>query len=255
MRNRNFRSDKSGQVIVITALMVAMVLLSTAIYVIETEKNVPSATADANSVFSIYQQAAQNTLISALANFTMGGNPDVLAADLNKLETAIVSNSYQSMLQVNFTPLNEAPYQNGFYVSWGTNGQGISSACITCEITSTGTDSASNLECTVKVTSEVELSGSYLQLDDNSTEINLTVALSNEGLPALAGSLSFYFENANGTWVNVTAPSINDFGTGTYAISYTEQTDQLFFPLQVSVICQDQRGIEIMANATCTNSE
>ncbi len=104
MKKRSFRRDCSGQVIVITALLVALVLLSTAIYVIETEKGVPSAAADTNNIFPAYQQATRNTLISALANITNGGNPSILTVDLNQLCSAITSHSYQALLQANFTP-------------------------------------------------------------------------------------------------------------------------------------------------------
>lgn len=253
MNKRNLRHDNSGQVIVITALMVALVLLSTAIFVIETEKNVPTDVVDANSVLPAYQQAARNTLISALANITNGGSPDVLTTDLNELQSAIFSNSYQSILQISFTPLNEAPYQNGVCVSWGTSGQGISSAYITLEINSTAASTTSNLECSVNVTSEVNLSGNYIQLNSNRTQVSLTVNVQNEGAPALAQQFSFYIENANAGWAKVNSTSINDLGNGTYIVTFTEP-GQLGAPPMASVLCEDQRGILVEANATCTNT-
>jgi hypothetical protein len=240
---RNLRRDNSGQVIVITALMVALVLLSTAIFVIETEKDVPTDVVAANSVLPAYQQAARNTLISALANISNGGNPDVLTTDFKELESAITSNSYQSILQMSFTPI---------YLSYGANSQGISSACIMLELNSTGATSKFNFECLVNVTSEVNLSGRY-QLSDNSTQISLTVNLSNEGTPALARYQTFYVENATAAWSRVNSPTITDFGNGTYTVSFTAQTSQLSDPPAVSVLCQDQRGILVEANATCTN--
>ena len=251
MKSRNFRRSNSGQVIVITALMVALVLLSTAIFIIETEKDVPTDATDTTSIFSIYQEAARSTLISALANVTNGGSPSALTIDLNELKSAIASNSFQSILQTNFTPSTDAPYQNGMCISWGTNGLGISSACILAEIESTGTTSTSTSEYLVNVTSEVNLSGSSLQLD-NSTQVNLTVKMQNEGSPSLAQNLSFYYENAAETWTKVNSPIVNDFGSGTYSVSFTSETDQLFFPLHVAAVCQDQRGIVVAANATCT---
>jgi len=251
MKSRNFKRSNSGQVIVITALMVALVLLSTAIFIIETEKDVPTDAIDTTSILSTYQEAARNTLISALANVTNGGSSGALTTDLNELKSAIASNSYQSILQTNFTASTDAPYRNGICISWGSNGQGISSACILVEIASTGTTSASTSEYVVNVTSEMNLSGNSLQLD-NSTQVNLTVKIQNEGSPALAQNLSFYYENAAETWTKVNSPILNDFGSGTYAVSFTSETDQLFFPLHVSAVCQDQRGIVVAANATCT---
>ncbi|HMK95669.1 MAG TPA: hypothetical protein VK536_09765 [Candidatus Limnocylindrales bacterium] len=257
MKNRRLKRSSSGQVIVITALMVALVLLSTAIFVVETEKDVPTGGADANDVYSAYQQAARSTLISALANVTNGGNPAVLTADFNELDSLITSHSYQSILLMNFTPLNEAPYVNGVWISWGTNGQGISSAYVTLDFNSTGTSTTSSLECPVDITSQANLSGSCLQLNATLYQVNLTVNMLNEGKPALAQNFAFYYEDAAlsaGNWTQVTSPIITDFGNGTYAVSFDAQVQQPGDPLAVSMRCEDQRGILVCANVTCANS-
>jgi hypothetical protein len=257
MKNRNLKHDNSGQVIVITALMVALVLLSTAIFVIETEKDVPTSGTATNNVFLAYQQAARNTLISALADITNGSNPSILTADLNELDSLITSHSYQSILQMNFTLLNETPYKNGILI-WGTDGQGISSAYVTFTINSTGTSSTSSLEYAINVTSQANLSGSYLQLNGTLNQVNLTVNVLNEGKPALAQNFTFYYKDAASSTENltrVTSPSITDFGNGTYAVSFNAQTQQLGDPLLASMYCQDQRGILICANVTCNSLE
>jgi hypothetical protein len=255
MKNRNLRHDNSGQVIVITALMVALVLLSTAIFVIETEKDVPTVSPDTNNVFLAYQQAARSTLISALASITNGGNPSILTADLNELNSSITSHSYQSILQMNFTPLNETLYKNGILI-WGTDGQGISSAYVTFYFNSTEASATSSLEYAINVTSQVNLSGSYLQLNGTLNQVNLTVNVLNEGKPALAQNFTFYYKDAafsTENWTQVTSPSIRDFGNGTYAVSFDAQTQQPGDPLLASMHCLDQRGILIDANVTCTN--
>ena len=258
MKKRNLKRDNSGQVIVIAALMVALVLLSTAIFVIQTEKDVPTVSPDTNNIFSAYQQAARNTLISALASITNGSNPSILTADLNELDSTIASHSYQSILQMNFTLLNDTLYQNGIWIPKATNGQGISSAYVTFTINSTGTSSTSSLEYAVNVTSQANLSGSYLQLSGTLNQVNLTVNVLNEGKPALAQNFTFYYKDAAssiGNWIQVTSPSIMDFGNGTYTVSFNAQTQQPGDPLLASVRCQDQRGIVIDANVTCTNFE
>ena len=256
MKNRSLRRDSSGQVIVITALLVAMVLLSTAIYVIETEKDVPTVGADTNNVFLSYEQGARSTLISALANITNGGNPDVLAADLNMLDSAVTSQSYQSIMQMVFTPLSQAPYQNGIWVSWGTNGEGTSSAIVTLSLNSTGASSISSSECTLTVTSQVNLSVNSIQVNGTSNQVNLRVEVQNEGKPALAQSFKFYYEDAMsaGNWTQVTSPSLTDYGDGTYTVTFDAQTLQPGDPLVASVLCQDQRGILVCSNVTCTNA-
>ncbi|MGD0645972.1 MAG: hypothetical protein ABSA75_13785 [Candidatus Bathyarchaeia archaeon] len=257
MKKHNLKHNSSGQVIIITALLVASLLLSTAIYVIETEKEVPTANTGEENVFPAYQQSIRNTLISALANVTNGGNARVLTADLNELNAVITSDSYQAILQMDYTLLNVVPYQNGIWISWGTDGEGVSSAYVSFVFNSSGSSTASNLEYNVNVTSEANLRGNYLQLNGSLTQVNLTVNVLNEGTPALAQNFTFYFDY-NGSlltedWVKVDSPSITDFGNGTYSVSFTTATDPSSDPLLVSMLCQDQRGISVGANVTCTN--
>lgn len=256
MKKRNFRRDTSGQVIVITALLVAMVLLSTAVYVISTEKTTP-VVADQNDFFPAYTQALRNTMISALASITSGGNSTVLTTDLDQLNFALTMHSYQAILQTSYSPLNTVPYQNGTWVSWTANGQGTSSVYVNYAFNSSSDSTSSNLQNAINVTSQISLTGNYVQGNDNGTlkQVNLTVNLLNEDKPALAQSFAFsYFDVSN--WTSVISPNINDFGNGTYNVMFNAQTGQIGGnPIIVSVLCQDQRGIFIGANMTCTQAQ
>ncbi len=73
MKKRNLKADSSGQAIIITALLITSLLLSTAIYVIETEKETPVVGTDQNTVIQSYQQSIRNTLISALGKLNQRG--------------------------------------------------------------------------------------------------------------------------------------------------------------------------------------
>lgn len=251
MTDRNFRRNKKGQVLVISALLVALILLSTAIYVMESEKSIPTA-ADENNVFPAYKQAARNTVISALANITNGGNPNTLTTDLNELESAITSQSYQALTQINFMPLTNGTYQNGLWISWGSNGQGISGGYVTLNVNATGTLTTSTYDDSINITSEADLSGNYEQINSTSNQVNLTINIYNEGKPALARDFTFYFENAT-NWALVDSPIITNFGNGTYTAAFVAENNQQTNPFVVSMFCQDQRGILIGANATCTS--
>ncbi len=253
MKKRNLKHNSSGQVLIITSLLVALLLLSTAVYVIETEREVPTVAPSDGNVFPAYEQSMRNTLISALANVTGGGDTGVLTADLNALNEAITSHAYMSILDINYTLLNVLPYQNGFWVSWGADGYGISSACANFVLYSSGTSATSNMEYAVNVTSETKLNGNYQQLDDTSTQVNLTVNLLNEGKPALAQNFTFYYENDTEGWVKADSPTINDFGNGTYTAALIAETNPSSNPLPVSMLCQDQRGIVVGANVTCAD--
>lgn len=252
MRKPSFRHDNSGQIIVITGLLVALLLLSTAIFVIETEKDVPTGS-DGSNVFAAYEQSTRATMISALANVTNGGDHSILAADLNQLESALTSNSYQSILQMNYTLLNEAPYQNGFW-NWSANGQGVSSAYAIFQLNSSASSASASLAYSVNITSQVNLTGSYSSLGSDAT-VNLMVNVLNEGKPELAQTLMFTYQDEAlpGNWIAANSPSITDFGNGTYAVSFTAALNQPNDPLLVSVLCQDQRGITVGADVTCTD--
>ena len=191
VKKRSLRHDNSGQVIIITALLVASLLLSTAIYVIETEKTVPTAGAGGSNFLPQYEQSSESTLISALANITSGGNPDVLTSDLNDLNSVITSLSYQAIVQMNYTPLNAAPYQNGVWISWGSDGQGISSACVSFVFNFSAASATSNLAFDSNVTTEADVNGNYQQLDSGLTQVNSTVNVLNEGNPASGAKLHF----------------------------------------------------------------
>ena len=252
MNKRSLRRNNSGQVIVVTALLLALILLSTAIYVIETEKAVPKAGNGEGNSFSEYTQSVRNTLISALANVSGGGSTGVLTSDLNQFNSAVVSHSYQAMVQMDYEPLNAFPYQDGFWISCGADGNGVSSVYSNFAFNSSGFSGSSNLEYNVNITSELKLTGYTSQFNDTSKQANLIVNVLNEGKPALAQNFTIYFENAT-NWMKEDTPSVNNFDNGTYSVSFNAEIGQLLDPLFVSVYCQDQRGITVGANVTCNS--
>jgi hypothetical protein len=253
MTKRNFKSDKSGQVIIVTALLVSGLLLSTALYVIEVGKEVPTIDANQSDVFSVYKQSTMSTLISALANASGGGNLNVLSVDLDALKTVILSNSYQALLTMDYNPLNSNGYQNGLLISWGANGFGISSACSSFVFASSSPTATSNLEYTLKVTSTVNLSGNYHQIDDTTKQVILTFTVQNEGKAALTQNFNVSYRNVT-DWIQVNSSNTTDFGNGTYTVTFNSEQSQPSDPMVVSLLCEDQRGIFVGANLTCTST-
>jgi hypothetical protein len=249
MNRRCLKRNNRGQVLVVTSLLIALLFLSTAMYIIGTEKTQPVAQTAQDNVFPVYQQSLRNTVISALANITSGGPSAALTSDKDTLTQTITSHSYQSILKMTYTPLNTEPYQDGLLVSWGADGWGISSAYVTFTLDSLGSSATSTVQYCLNVTSQVNLSGNTEQINDTFTQANLTVNLFNEGKPALAQNLSFNYQNGTDQ-IKVDNPNLTDFGNGTYKASFT--VENASYPLSVSVLCQDQRGIFVGANAICT---
>ena len=253
MGKRSFKSDKKGQVIIVTALLVSVLFLSTALYVMEVAKEVPTVNDGQSDVFSGYKQAAISTLISALANATNGGNSNILGIDLAELKTVILSNSYQAMLTMDYSTLNSSGYNNGFLISWGVDGEGSSSTCVSFTFASSSPSASSNLEFTLNVTSTINFRSTFQQIDEISKQVNLTVNVLNEAKAALAQNFTISYQNGP-DWTKINSPTATCFGNGTYTLTFMTRTSPPSEPLVVSLLCQDQRGISIRANLTCTNT-
>jgi hypothetical protein len=243
-------------VLIIAALIITMLLLSTALYVAETEKKVPTYDSAVNTDFSAYKLGVMHTVVSALANISNGGETGVLVADLNQFQSVVESHSYNAILQMQFVPLSEVPYQDGVWMDWGTEGRGVSSAYVNVFLNSTGTSATSHSEYAVNLTSELDVNGVYTLLTGSLKQVNVTCTLFNEGKPALAQNFTVLYEQDGSLlteeWIQVTSPSVTDYGNGTYAMSFTAETTNIDDQLLVSVQCHDLRGILIIANATCT---
>jgi hypothetical protein len=253
MGSHDFRANKSGQVIIVSALLVALVLLATALYVIEVGKQVPMADASEPNISYDYEQSARSTLISALANASGSGSPDVLCIDLAELRTVILTNSYQALLTMNYQTLNSSGYQNGLWIYRGAEGKGISSSYASFAFTSSSPSATSTQEYTLNVTSAMQLSGSYQQLNETIRQVHLTINLSNEDKPALMHNFAVSYQNAT-EWVIVDSPTTFGFGDGAYSVTFNAESTQPSDPLVISLVCQDARGIFVGANLTCTSA-
>ena len=138
MKKHRDRRQKSGQVLVITALIIVLLLLSTALYVAETEKSVPISYSEADVNVLAVKLGTLHSVVSALANISNGGNSEVLAEDLSRYASLVLSHSYASTVKLDATPLDVAPYQEGVWFSWGQNGLGVSSIFVDFTLNSTG---------------------------------------------------------------------------------------------------------------------
>jgi hypothetical protein len=169
------------------------------------------------------------------------------------LKTAILSNSYQAMLTLDYIPLDSGDYHNGLLLSWGNNGQGVSSSSVFFVFHSQSPTASSNFEYNLNVTSSVNLRGSCHQLDDTTKQATITVNVQNDGKPALAQNFTVYYKNGV-DWTPVNSLSITSLSDGTYTLTFNSQQSQPSDPLIISLLCQDQRGIFVGANLTCTSN-
>ena len=241
----------SGQALIVSALVIAMLLLSTAYYVFEIQRNVSQSEVTADFDLKTIKLAAANTILSALANFTNGGQREVLTLDLDKLSTVIENRFYHGQCHFQFTPVDMLPYQDGFYASWESSGVGISSADVNFTVSFSGSTASYYSEFECNITTLLILDGTYA---NNGTEktVNVTYTLYNENEPALVNDVALFYQNeANGSWTIVDSSNslhLSDYGNGTYLASFNVNAQDF---LQVSVDVHDSRDIFIVANATC----
>ncbi|MEM3694923.1 MAG: hypothetical protein QXJ11_03070 [Candidatus Bathyarchaeia archaeon] len=250
---RNFRENKSGQLLIVAALAIAMLIASASIYVYElnVEQNGQSYYQIANFV-PVIKQCTKNALISSLANVSNGGAKTVLATNLERLAGTIRGLRHQAIFQLTFSLYNNSDYESGVRLLWGAENFGLSSAYASFTLNVQGIENV-ELDYTINVTTAILVEGFYT---GDGSEKNVTVMchIYNEGKPAQAKNINLFYEVGD-AWVPV--DSLNnilmvDFENGTYAISFSATIPSDV--VRVSTHITDMRDILVYANATCTNA-
>ncbi|MEM3873960.1 MAG: hypothetical protein QXU45_02375 [Candidatus Bathyarchaeia archaeon] len=253
---RLVKAKSSGQLLIVAALAIAILIVTTTAYVHEVSKEKPATTQNypvADFVLAI-KQASRNAVISALANASNGGGKNVLASNLNGLAQAYRSLNAYGLYYLSYTVLNDSRYEGGLWLSWeDTDGLGISSAYANFTLKFYGLAEETTLSYAIDITTTIRLEG-YYTLNGSEKIVNLTCRVLNEGKPALAKNITVYYE-VDGSWVPANSSnslSITEYGDGVYAISFTIDTDSN--AVQVSVHVYDLRGIFVKANTICNQA-
>jgi hypothetical protein len=176
-------------------------------------------------------------------------------ADFNQFKSVVSSHSFSALVKIDFTPLSITPHNDGIWISWGSNGRGVSGAYVNMFLNSSGTSATCYSEYAINVTSELIINGQYSLLNESQRQVNLTCKILNEGEPALAQNFTAYYEQdgslSTEEWIQVTSPNITNYGNGTYHMSFTANTTNPDNPMLISVYSQDLRHILVKANVAC----
>ena len=254
VRKENQR-QQSGQILVITVLVVSLVLLSTQVYIYEVRNSLNETSSTRVNDFVLAVKLGSNNIISgSLANITRGGDSSVLSENLGRWASFVESFYLFGTPILNFTLKNTSPYTNGTYIFWGTEGSGISSACSEFNFSLVDGQVNVQLAYSVNVTTSIVVESVYRTLRDNLRQVNVTCNLLNEGKPALAGIVTVLYESS-GFWNRADQQSnyaFTDYGDGTYLISFEADIPEI--NVNVSAQVYDSRGVYIQANATSTNT-
>jgi hypothetical protein len=240
---RTLGDNRSGQLLIVAALVIALLISSTTVYVYELSKETDGSDTQAISDVALaLKQSTRNTMISSLANVSNGGERAVLAANLNELARAFRSLHF-GICNLAFVILNDSAYDSGTWLSWNTSNVDVSSAYVDFTLDVYGISAKTTLGYSVNVTTAFVVKGTYTV---NATEkrVNLTCNVYNENKPALAKDMTVFYGNL-GSWSQVCSQDLltTDYGNGTYLLSFTIPSEAA----QISVHTFDMREIVVEA--------
>jgi hypothetical protein len=250
---KELAADKSGQLIIVTALAIAILISTTTAYIYELgmEKTAASAQPISNYIFAL-KISTRNAVISSLANISNFGEKTTLEVNLKELSRFLKELHTIGVCSLNFTLPTNAEYDSGIRISWDTN-VGVSSALVDFVLNFHGLTENATANYTVNITTAITVNGQFTQTEEGKL-VNLTCRLYNEGDYALAKNISIFYENF-GTWIPIDASNnllTIDYGNGTYSISFT--VDVSLENVHVLVKVFDLRNIFIQAEAFCHES-
>jgi hypothetical protein len=252
---RRFRANSSGQLLIVAALAIALLVSSTTIYVYELSRETSSSDRRPLDDFVLsLRQSTRNVIISSLANVSNGGSCSVLSASLNTFSQLVAGLHHFGTITLDFAVLNDSTYDSGTNLSWSTSGTGVSSACTNFTLQVYGLEEDIATAFAINVTTTIALNGSYVTLASGQKQVDIACRLYNEGEPSLAENMAFFYEDS-GSWNQVDISnglSIIDQGNGTYFVSFTVNVSP--DTVQVSIHAHDSRDIFVAANATCSET-
>lgn len=254
MGERLRQQENSGQILLIAAFIIASLLLSAQLYVMDVGKTISETEADSlNDFIFAIKLGSNNVVTGSLANISNGGQINVLMGNLQRWSD-FIGGQYQFGKNVlNYALGETALYSAGVWTYWGTGGFGVSSAYT--DFTYKLSDREVELDQTypINITTTLLVESTCQTLTGNEKQVNVTINVLNEANSALANEITVYYKSTEGWLAADTANNYTfiGFGNGTYTVSF--QADIPSETVEVSAHVVDQRGIYVRTNATGTH--
>jgi hypothetical protein len=251
-RNLRHTKNNSGQILLIAAFIMASLLLSTQLYILEVGKITVESTVDSAGDFVLaVKTGSRHVVIGSLANVSNGGPNNVLTSNLDRWRV-VIGNQYRlGKTVLDYTLLETAPYSAGLWINWTANGIGTSSAYVDFVHKLSDQEINVNYPYSINATTTALVESSYRIVGGDTKQVNATITLLTEEGPALAEQVTVYYE-LSGIWLIPSNYTIMDYGNGTYLASFI--VDIPSETVQVSAHVVDQRGIRVQTNATSTQA-
>jgi hypothetical protein len=245
------RRGRSGQILAVSALVIALIMISTATYIYDLSGNIGDSEAYLlNDYVQSIMLGSKHAVISALANITNGGSNETLAANLDAWSNAVGRQYAFGTVVLNYTLRGTPPYASGLYLNWGTDGNGVSEAYADFALNASGRELKMQYPFYVNVSTRIQVEGYLTQVSPLTEQVTVVCRLFNEGQPALAQNVAVFYKDSS-VWLIPSAAdnySLSDYGNGTYRATFTLATSAT--SLDVSAQVFDLRGIFVRANVT-----
>ena len=248
---------RSGQIIILTALTIAFIILSTIIYVYQISQNLhlEDQPLYLRGFIGNVKMASRILMMGSLANISNGGENGSLRYNLQRLRSFIESNYQRGRCILSFRLCEVSPYSSGLWIFWGTDGFGVSSAKADFSLNLADEREEIITKYSVNITTHILISAtSEREESPGFYVIRVTIRVFNEGSPALCKNLTIYYTDYYGNWHeagSLNSYSLKDYGNGTYSARFLIFESKRMLNRKVKVLCFDRREIRVIATTTC----
>jgi hypothetical protein len=240
--------SKRGQVLIVAAFAISIILLSANVYIYRTSR------IDASPGFSTLTDYAQHVRLgsihavtASLVNVSNGGVVSNLGDNMARWESFTGDDYRFGVCDLNATLGSQVPYSDGVWLVWGTSGVGVSGAYVDFTFNISGRGAEIDWAFPVNRTTEIRILGSYTVISGDQKNVSVTLYVLNEDSPALAQSTTLEYLRS-GLWNDASIESdygILDYGNGTYRFTFSADAPGSQVDIRMRV--NDVRGVFVEA--------
>ena len=245
------QKSNSGQILIISIFIVALLLLSSELYIFDVCKITHETELNSLEDFILaIKLGSKHVAVGSLINASRGGPLSSLSSNLQAWSSFIGKQYQFGKSSLDYTLRDTSPYSSGIWIYQGTDGYGIASAYVSFNYKLSGRETTINQDYFINITSAVIIQSTFQVVGGNDKRVNVTISVLNEMEPALAKQITISYERS-GVWLipdETNSYAISDYGTGTYVASFVADIPASSVAVSAQVV--DTRGILVQANAT-----
>jgi len=244
-------SSRRGQVLIVAAFAISILLLSTNVYIYRNSR------IDASPAYGTLIDYAQHirlgsihAVTASLVNVSNGGPSSNLGDNLDRWEAFTRGDYRFGICDLNATLGSQVPYSDGIWLDWGTSGVGVSSAYVDFTLGIGGRGAEVDWAFSVNKTTEIRTLGSYTVVSGNQKNVTVTLDVLNEDSPALAQSTTLeYLKSGQPMDASQEGDyAIMDYGNGTYRFTFSALVPGNKITIHMRI--NDMRGVFVEAQET-----